>query len=252
MGYEMLWYSTVGILQIRCPPHNGKRFRISSCFRFHYRNVNGFKWCGMDSNGMFMPCPSGAGQLAIYLGSAHDTNRLPATTLGKIYWKYTGEKRWKRVGKTAKYLGSAEERTPTKWLAGWPCLKICTKIVCTLTFLRKNAESYIFAMWTTFFVRACQQLYPTHHALRWAQSHSLRTTEAKKPTTHLIDEAASHCPRFFGWPFNLTGGLSEASVQLKTSTYDILLAATLLWKENVTRKRFLNSRKLEDSWHWKM
>ena len=41
------------------------------------------KWCGMDWNGMFMPCPSGAVRLAIYLGSAEDTNQLPDTTLGK-------------------------------------------------------------------------------------------------------------------------------------------------------------------------
>ena len=42
--------------------------------RFHWDvngfewDVNGFKWCGMDWNGMFMPCPSGAGWLPIYLG----------------------------------------------------------------------------------------------------------------------------------------------------------------------------------------
>ena len=64
-------------------------------------NVNGFKWWRMDSNGMFMPCPSGAGQLAIYLGCAQDTNQLPDTTLGKTLGKYientqgkTLEKHW--------------------------------------------------------------------------------------------------------------------------------------------------------------
>ena len=37
-------------------------------------NVNGFKWCGMDSNGMFMRCPNGHRLLAIYPTSAQDTN----------------------------------------------------------------------------------------------------------------------------------------------------------------------------------
>ena len=45
-------------------------------------NANRFKWCGMDSNGMFMPCPSGEGQLAIYLGVC-SRHQLPATTSGK-------------------------------------------------------------------------------------------------------------------------------------------------------------------------
>ena len=73
----------------------------------------------MDSNGMFMPCPSGAGQLAIYLGSAQDTNQLAATTLGKnigenilkIHKENTG----KTLGQLAIYLGSGED---TNQLAG--------------------------------------------------------------------------------------------------------------------------------------
>ena len=169
-----------------------------------------------------MPCPSGAGQLAIYLGSAHDTNRLPATTLGKIYWKYTGEKHWKRVGKTAKYLGSAEERTPTKWLAGWPCLKICTNIVCTLTFLAQKCWDLHFCNVDHIF---CESLpaalfNPSAHS----EVSSITFFEdnwGQKANHSLIDEAASHCPRFFGWPFNLTSQrpLSSWEHQLMTSCW---------------------------------
>ena len=48
----------------------------SACmFVYSYNmNVNGFKWCGMDSNGMFMRCPNGHRLLAIYPTSAQDTN----------------------------------------------------------------------------------------------------------------------------------------------------------------------------------
>ena len=127
--YEML-SSHLGNEPLPPPhPHYGKRIRISSCFRFHYMNVNGFKWWRMDSNGMFMPCPSGAGQLAIYLGSAQDTNQLPATTLGKnigenilkIHRKNTG----KTLGELAIYLGLV--RTPTNFLAGCSCQQIWSK-----------------------------------------------------------------------------------------------------------------------------